>query len=183
MDEDIFILEIISMNWLTEDEPEIDLCAHGQVKVQINDEVICGEMNDEGWNLRASAIHLLRTLDRNHKFNNSFGDKLLPFDGHHVDHLDHEEEVHIQGSPVGIDWNVTHVNDYVIIESENGNHAKLHFNKYKNIILEYTDKIEKFYKDSKPKIIPGDDYDRIGNEKLWQEWHTKRSKWSYSNIT
>jgi mannosyltransferase OCH1-like enzyme len=39
------------------------------------------------------------------------------------------------------------------------------------------DDIEQFFKDSKPKIIPTDDFDKKGYLTFWKEWRHLREAW------
>ena len=52
-----------------------DLCAHGKVKVEIGHERIAGVEDDEDWTISATALFLLRTLERNHTKENQVGER------------------------------------------------------------------------------------------------------------
>ena len=106
-----FQIEILDIHWLENTPEEIDLCVHGQVKVKIGDEVIVDKGEKENhWTLSAMAMHLLRTLEKNHQEDDLVGEHLIPCCGHHIDHLDSELDVHIQGCFTGINFWVKHQN-------------------------------------------------------------------------
>lgn len=108
MNEKPFQIELLDIYWLENTPEEIDLCAHGQVKVKIEDEVIIDRGEKEiHWTLSAMAMHLLRTL-KNHEENDLVGEHLIPCCGHHIDHLEDDLDVHIQGCFTGINYWVKH---------------------------------------------------------------------------
>ena len=47
---------------------------------------------------------------------------------------------------------------------------------YENEVIDFVDKVEEFYKNSKPKQMPDDNYDRIGYELMWKEWKRRRTQ-------
>jgi len=171
-----FKIDILSKKWLFEPS-ENDLCAHGQLKVKIGDEIIVDEKNDDGWTISATAQLLLRTLERSHSKKEPVGDQLIPCCGHFLVYDDDMEEVYVGSCPSGFDWEVKHEDDKVILKTENGIETQIDFVDYKTKILEFVDEVEQFYKDSPKKEIPTDEFDRKGYLQFWKEWHEKRNKW------
>lgn len=172
-----FDIEILDIHWLENTPEEIDLCAHGQVKVTIGNEIIVdrGEKQNH-WTLSAMAVHLLRTIENNHNSENLVGEHLIPCCGHHIDHLENSTKVHIQGCFTGINFWVQHLDQNIKLTTETNTEIVITKKEYKNEIECFADKVEEFYKTSKPKQIPKDNYDRIGYEMMWNEWNLIRNK-------
>ena len=90
-----------------------------------------------------------------------------------------DDFVNILGCPNGIDWTIIHKeNNKIKFITEKRTEAEIYFNNYKNIVLEFADKIEEFYKKSKPKIVQQEnDFNLKGYSAFWNEWHLLRTKW------
>ena len=171
MSDKLFQIELIEIHWLRNTPEEIDLCAHGQVRITLGDEVIVDESEKgNNWTLSAMGLHILRTLEKNHEKNNLVGEHLIPCCGHHIDHLENELDVHIGGCFKGINYWVRHRGDTVLLETEKGNQVSVSAEEYKTEVVDFVNKVEDFYEQSKPKKLPNEDYDRIGYEKFWREW-------------
>ena len=172
-----FDIEILDIHWLENTPEEIDLCAHGHVKVTIGNEIIVDQREKENhWTLSAMAIHLLRTIENNHNSENLVGEHLIPCCGHHIDHLESSTEVHIQGCFTGINYWVKHIDQGIKLTTEAKTEVIISKIEYENVITNFVDKVEDFYKISKPKQMPDDNYDRTGYELMWKEWKRRRAK-------
>ena len=174
---------MLKIHWLENHDDPNDRCAHGKVKVKINEEIVANNTDDpdDWWTLSAMALHLLRTLDSNHTQKNPIADCLVPGEGHHIDHQENNPIVHIETAyPMvnGRNWWVTHSNNQTILETETGNTITISFDRYKQEILSFVDKVETFYNNSKPKVLPRNKYDRDAYNKFWAEWKSRRSKWN-----
>jgi hypothetical protein len=126
------------------------------------------------------ALHLLRTLDTDHTENAPVAQCLIPGEGHHIDHKENEFAVHIETAyPMvdGCNWWITHFENKITLETENGLFISIPVETYKHEIITFVDKIEDFYKKSIPKNLPEDKYDHDGYLKFWNEWHKRRNKW------
>ena len=76
---------------------------------------------------------------------------------------DKEETVIIQGCNTGNDWKIIHTNDNKVKHVlENGYEVTIDKSVYKNIVIDFADQVEQFFKDSKPKTIPTDKFDKKG---------------------
>ncbi len=180
-----FKIELKKIHWLENygDEDHLDLCAHGKVRVTIGNEIVASNSSDpnDWWSLTAMALHLMRTLEMSHTFENPVGDCLVPGEGHHIDHLMNDLNVHIETlHPMvkGKNWWVIHQNSNVKLISESSNETIVRFNDYKSEVLDFVDKVQEFYRASKPKTLPEDEYDKEGYLKLWAEWKLRRSKFA-----
>lgn len=172
-----FSIEIIENHWLFTEDIHSDLCSHGKVKVEIGNELIAGIKDDEDWTLSATALFLLRTLERNHTKENQVGEHLIPCCGHFLVYRDDMDEVYVGGCPSGIDWEVIHENGNVKLKTESGKETTITFDLYKTQVLNFVDKIEIFFKESGEKKIPEDEFDRNGYLEFWNEWNKRRNKW------
>ena len=184
MDRHGFSIELRKIHWLKNDgnDDQDDRCAHGKVKVTIGNEIVADNADDSNdwWSLTAMALHLLRTLDMNHTSEAPVGGCLVPGEGHHIDHLENDPMVHIETAyPMveGKNWWVIHQAPNVKLVSESANETIIPFENYRNEVLNFVDQVEHFYKKSKPKLLPEDDYDKKGYLKLWNEWNSRRRKW------
>lgn len=172
-----FEIEILDIHWLENTPEEIDLCAHGQVKVRIGNEIIADKKENENhWTLSAMSIHLLRTIENNHNSENLVGEHLIPCCGHHIDHLENNNDVHIQGCFTGINYWVEHNQQNVKLTTETKTEIVIPKNEYDDEIKNFVDKVEEFYKISSPKQLPEDEYDRTGYEMMWKEWKRRRTE-------
>jgi hypothetical protein len=172
-----FNIELLETHWIMDTDSEMDLCAHGQVRVQIGNEIVVDRDDKGGWTVSATAQLLLRTLERNHTEDNPVGDQLVPCCGHFLVFEDDMDEVYIVSCPTGHNWEVTHINGKVNLKTINGTQTTIDFDEYKSQVLNFVDKVENFYKSSKPKALPEDDFDRKGYLRFWKEWKGKRNKW------
>lgn len=174
-----FRIDTLKLHWINNFNEEIDLCVHGQVKVIIGMETIIDKCEQENmhWTLSAMAMHLLRTLEQDHGLDDLVGEHLIPCCGHHIDHLPNNPVVHIQGCFTGNNFWVKHHFNSVNLTTESVNFVTVGFELYKNEVLQFADRIEDFYHNSKPKELPEDDYDRTGYLMFWEEWRNRRSKW------
>ena len=70
-------LKTESLNWLdTTNDCPTDLCAHGTVQFTIDDLEIVVPTDE--WTVSAATIYLLRSLERDHPFDNIAGGPLFP---------------------------------------------------------------------------------------------------------
>ncbi|EAQ50987.1 hypothetical protein [Leeuwenhoekiella blandensis] len=172
-----FKIDLLKTNWISEKDTQTDLCAHGQMRVKIGNEIVVDQSENDGWTISASAQLLLRTLERNHTKENPVGDQLIPCCGHFLVFDNDMDEVYIGSCPTGIDWEVKHRNGNVILKTESGNETEINFVEYKNEVLNFVDQVEQFYKESPEKEIPIDEFDRKGYLQFWKEWNENRAKW------
>ncbi|MES2731127.1 MAG: hypothetical protein V4714_05240 [Bacteroidota bacterium] len=172
-----FKIVLLELHWISEENTETDLCAHGQVRVQIGDEIVVDQDDSGGWTVSAMALLLLRTLERDHTQECPVGDQLVPCCGHFMVFQDDMEEVYMANCQNGVDWEVRHENGVVKLKTKKGTQAFLAFEDYKKAVLVFVDQVRQFYQDSPEKILPSDEFDRVAYVRFWEEWHGQRSKW------
>jgi hypothetical protein len=171
-----FEIKILDLHWIQNfDSPE-DLCAHGHLYLKIGNQVISDKQTGD-WTLSSTALSLLRTIENNYE-RDEYSNQLLPCCGHFFIADDNEETVIIQGCNIGIDWKIIHSdNNKVKHILEHGYEISLNRDDYKSIVLNFADEVEQFYRDSKVKVIPTDDFERKGYLTFWKEWRRLRDKW------
>jgi len=167
-----FDIKVLRQHWIKDDEnddPE-DLCSHGEVFLRIGDKEISNKQSGS-WTLSSTALYLMRTLSENYK-PSKYASQLIPCCGHFfvTDESD-DEFVMIVGCSNGIDWTIKHIeNEQIKHITEDGEEGIIGKAEYRKIVIEFVNHIEKFYKQSKPKVIPEDEFDRKGYEAFWKEW-------------
>lgn len=166
-----FVIDILDLYWINgeKDNPE-DLCLHGNVYVKIGEEVVA---DNYSCTVSSTALYLLKSLKLNHIMGES-SNQMLPCCGHFIIPGDTDDTVEICGCPSGIDWSVLHTDGYVKLVTEKGNEISINLNTYTEIVFNFVDKVEDFYKKSQAKNIPTDDFDREGYIKFWREWNNRR---------
>jgi len=93
--------------------------------------------------------------------------------------VDSESHVSIMGCGNGIDWEILNLpNNMVKHISESGQEVTIDIEEYKKLVLDFADKVEEFYKTSKPKLIPEDDFAKSGYLTFWREWKALRAQWA-----
>lgn len=140
-----------------------DLCLHGEVTVTIGDTQLSYSCCTS-----AAALQMLRTLTQDHKITPH--EQMLPCCGHSLFASDDLSKVTISGCDNGIDYSVTHKEDTVIIETEEGILYTVSLPKYRAKVLEFARAVEKFYRQCSPKILPTEPYEKDGYLAFWNEW-------------
>jgi hypothetical protein len=169
-----FEIKILDLQWINDEDDPNDLCAHGQVYLKIGEEVI-SDKESGYWNLSSAALSLMRTIERDYK-KGDFGNQLLPCCGHFIIADDIGESVTIHGCPSGIDWSIIHRINIVEHITDKGQVGIIDKKTYKKVIYDFADRVEQFYRDSLPKIIPDCDFDQTGYLTFWKEWKRLRNK-------
>lgn len=173
-----FDIHIIRQHWIMDDDryDKGDLCSHGEVYLRIADELIISE-KDGSYTLSATALYLLRSLDKNCDYE-SFGSQIVPCCGNLlVPSSNNEDYVVICGCPFGFDWKIQHIDGNVLFTSENGTEGKLDFEAYRKMVIDFAKEVQLFYQ-PKLKVLPSDEFEFNGFTQFWNEWHALINKWS-----
>lgn len=144
-----------------------DLCLHGFVKMQIGDAII----KDYG-TVSATALCLLRTLEKD-KIMSDEQIQMIPCCGNTLIANDDLSEVEIIGCDTGTDWSVIHMGDKVKIVLQSGDEFFIPISEYKSEVFKFADKVETFYKQSKPRQIEGE-FDENGYTAFWNEFKRRK---------
>ena len=83
------------------------------------------------------------------------------------------DDVVIVGCPNGIDFDVVHANDEVVVTAADGREYRLSAAEWRKTVCAFSDAVETFYAVSSPKQ-PSDD-DKDGYAKFRSEWSRHRS--------
>jgi hypothetical protein len=170
----LFDLQLLETFWISSTRTEMDLCAHGKVRVTIGSHTFINKHAT----ISATALLLLRSLERNHTKEAPLGEHLLPCCGHFLIYTETMEEVIISGCCSGDNWDILHQQNAVLLRMEDGFETIVSFSAYKQTVLHFVDAVEAFYKNSPKKVIPEDEFDRVGYLRFWEEWRLHRAKWS-----
>jgi hypothetical protein len=172
MDSSKFVIDIVDLYWVNgeKDNPE-DLCLHGKVNVKIGNEVIADHYP---CTVSSTALYLLKSIKEDHIIGKG-SNQMLPCCGHFIIPNDYDDTVEICGCPNGIDWSILHSDEFVKLVTEKSHEVSINLENYTKIVFNFVDKIEEFYKMSKSKNVPTDDFDRNGYIKFWNEWNNRRN--------
>ncbi|MGL4582101.1 MAG: hypothetical protein ACRCVU_03855 [Flavobacterium sp.] len=169
-----FIIKVSNLHWIKNTDEEYDLCAHGDVFLQIGYEVVSNEHTLDV-TVSATALYLLRSLTENLNEHNH-DSQLIPCCGHFM-YFDENERLVIGGCPSGIDWTIEHINDTEIKHtSDKGTEVIINKDEYREIVYAFADEVQNFYRESKSKILPTDEFSRDGYLGFWKEWNRLRNK-------
>lgn len=163
------------LHWINDDgaDDPLDLCAHSPVQFEVDNQVLVGpEAGD--FAVSAAAIHLLRTLDRDHKPASLVGEQLFPCCGHAM-YDTGSEDVLFCGCPNGSNVYVTHEeNDTIRLTTHSGQSHLVSFGDWLGAVNQFSDCVHAFYEASLPKA-PGRE-DAAGFAKMWLEWDRRRNQ-------
>lgn len=67
-----------------------------------------------------------------------------------------------------------HENNCIVLILEDGTEERVSRKEYQDEVFRFADKIEAFYQQCSPKILPEDEFDRDGYLAFWNEWHRRR---------
>ncbi|MFT9495287.1 hypothetical protein [Anaerosolibacter sp.] len=171
MDKSQFIIRALDLYWLNGEKDDVDdLCLHGDVYVQIGEEVV---VDNYSCTVSSTAVYLLKSLEEDHIPDEGLN-QMLPCCGFFIIPNDHDDTVEISGCANGIDWSVIHTDGYVKLVTEKGTEVKIEKSLYREIVFNFVDKIEAFYRNCKEKSMPTDDFEHSGYIKFWKEWRNRR---------
>lgn len=166
MEQEYVPFRIVAENfsWLdgSPDDPE-DLCLHGQVTVQVGEEIL-----QDTCCVSASALQMLRTLTENHE--PTPGEQMLPCCGHSMYPGDSMlNTVFISGCDNGTDYAVQHDGFDVYIITDKGR-WKVDLLEYRQQVLRFAMQVQEFYRKCSPKHLPENRLERDGYLSFWREW-------------
>ncbi len=167
-------MQPIRLHWIKDDglDDPSDLCAHSPVIMEINKEMIVSP-DDGDWTVSASSLLLLRSIFRDHKGDMEDEEHIFPCCGHFI--IPNEDrEVHITGCPNGIDFSIIHMESDIELKFE-AKTFRISKNEWCNTVIEFSDKVQKFYRSSQSKILD-DDFEREGFEQMMNEWSSLRKQ-------
>lgn len=167
-------LEPVRLHWIKDDgcDDPGDVCAHSPVRFEIDSQVIV-KPEDGDWTASASAIFLLRALNRDHTKASPVGDQIFPCCGHGI--FDGgQAEVVIVGCPVGINVEIRHEGGCYRIVTEDSREFRVPQEQWREAVFDYSDQVMRFYKESRPKERE-DEADRKAFQAMMAEWRRLRT--------
>lgn len=169
-------LEAYDLSWIngSSDDPN-DQCAHGRIEFRTNGYTFV-KPEDGVWTLSATALYLLRSLTEDHTKDNSVAECnfLFPCCGFNTWLEGRRFGVVCMGCPNGIDMEIVHQQDSIILRSELGQEI-IPATEWKSAVLTFVASIQDFYDRCSPKSEPFDDLDQKGWTAFWQEWNERCS--------
>jgi hypothetical protein len=169
---DKIVLEVGDLHWLGEGDGSYDLCAHGSVVIKIGNYQL-SDPSDNEWCVSAAALYLLRTLTSDHTRDKPVGEHLIPHCGHSMLKVEGKEDVLITGCYIGIDWEVRHRGDKIVLKPYEKEEVEIDFSEWFKAVCLFADKVKEFYARSSKKV-PTDPSDADGFEVFISEWNRRR---------
>jgi hypothetical protein len=166
------ILTLNSIHWLSHAAEQSDLCAHGEVTVQIGSQKLASPA-DGDWCVSAAALYLLRTLTTDHTPEHPVGEHLIPHCGHTMFVENGSDDVLILGCPQGVNWDVIHQSGQVLLRTTQGTEERLRRHEWQQAVLAFADAVEHFYAHSLPKV-PADTDEAAAYAVFLAEWKRRR---------
>lgn len=154
----------------TDSDKRYDYCVHGHVLFIVDDTVIA----DSGeWCTSASALRFMRSVLSNH-FSGA-EEHMIPCCGHFMIPADDGKSVHISGCSNGIDCDIIHEDNRVMIKTADFRSFSVDFSEYKNAVLSYVEEIEEFMREAPARLFD-DPFDKKGYEAFKTEWFSLKER-------
>ncbi|MBK7908717.1 MAG: hypothetical protein IPJ78_19515 [Gemmatimonadetes bacterium] len=154
-----FRIELSHLHWLNADDPSSDLCAHGGLRVSHGERVYVDEP-EAGHAVSTGALHLLRSVERDHCPEDVSCDQLVPCCGHFMVYDADRREVRNVGCPNGISWVVRHRPDgRVALHFPQHEELVLPLAEWREAVIGFSRAVREFYFGAEPKqpAIESDD--------------------------
>ena len=164
----MFTIHATDLHWLPGGDEADDLCLHGHAIVIIGDERL-----EYDATVSATALYLLKSIREDHVC--GAGLQMLPCCGHFLIADETLSHVEIVGCNSGVDWSVQHEGDSVRLITERGGNVVIPLAQFRRTVFAFADEIELFYRTSRPKKIPTEEFERNGYHAFWNEWKELRS--------
>ena len=168
-DRKLFSIGFDDIGWLEglEDDPG-DCCAHAHAVAHIGDETF-----EYYATVSATALYLLKSLTEDHP---AYGEEqFLPCCGFNIyEKNDGTDDVVVLGCPNGIDWDLVHSGDEVIITTDSDAVITVPYTEYREEVIRFADEVEAFYDSQPPRRPPKDE--EFVYQAFWREWHRRRQE-------
>jgi hypothetical protein len=162
-----------NLHWIDSINDAADLCAHSGVDFRIGDSILV-KPSDGDWTVSAAALYLLRTLSQRHTKQQPITEYLFPCCGNGIFEIEGQDDVQIVGCNSGIDFEVSRMDDAVILRADDGTQHRIAFSDWKKAVCEFSDSVQAFYAASSPKE-PEDAWEQRSFRKFLSEWSRRRS--------
>ena len=166
-------LEVQNVRWLPNGQDKIDLCAHGDVILEIDHRPAWRGESAELC-VSAAALNLLRTLEADHTTPSPISLTLFPHCGHAWAETEEHGLINIGECPNGLNADLVHVGTHVEITSPTGRRAKVSEEEWARMVCAFADKVERHYLISEPKVPSAEDSSWYSA--FWTEWRSRRAR-------
>ncbi len=143
-----------------------DYCVHGKVVFKIDECNLSNE--DSDWCVSASAYCFLRSIFENHFMGAE--EQMIPCCGHFLIPSQDKTSVTIIGCPNGIDFDIIHEDNNIIIRTQEGTTYTVTFDDYKEAVLFYAKQIQDFYHQNPPRQFE-EKFDQDSFSAFCNEWY------------
>lgn len=168
-------LAVENLHWIGYTGTAQDLCAHGDVVLEIAGESAWKDGADDLC-VSAAAMNLLRTLETDHvSGDDPLAFNLFPHCGHVWAMTDEYGLVNITDCPAGRDVSVEHGDGFVRITSPSGTSTQVPQKEWAEQVCAFADAVEEFYHKSEVKEVHKDDKEWYGP--FWKEWRAQRARY------
>lgn len=150
---------------------ELDHCVYGGVVCRIEGFNLSND--DLDWCVSASAYRFLHSLFDDHFFGAE--EQMIPCCGHFLVPSADKTTVTISGCPNGIDFDILHQDENIIIRTQNDHTYTVPFEEYKAAVLAYAKQVEEFYHQHPPRRFENE-FDRDGFSAFCNEWYDLMDK-------
>jgi len=181
-----FHIELLSQSWIDDKNPELDLCSHGRVFLQIG-EFVVPQADDGAWAVSVAALRLMRSVVDDTLITSEMhydGQQFIPCCA--AMYAGDSPPVYVQGCPAGICWSTKHMNDETEIHGlihtpttteapppDESVRATIPRREYAHQIAVFSDQVLSFFDASLPK--QPEDWQRVGYETFWREFRMLRA--------
>jgi len=166
---DMVKLKVKNLHWITEEETERDLCAHGFVILKIGNRIVSDKETGE-WAVNVAAFNLLKTVLANYDGDDTT--QLIPCCGHDFILWDKTDEIVFFGCNNGIDWKIAHRDKKIIHIFDDNTEIETEIKEWAEKIADFSDEVMAFYQHSKDKVPH--DHDKKAFERFMQDWKNLR---------
>jgi hypothetical protein len=162
----------LDLHWLDDGiSSETDLCAHGGVRVECDSAPLLVSAETD-LAVSTGALHLLRTLSRDHTPESPLAEHLIPCCGHAMCIDNRSGELVNVGCSAGLNWWVRHGGDTIELELPQGCRPVIPRGEWRKAVVAFSATIADFYAKS-PAKLPEPDLDEPRFRAFWEEWRRR----------
>jgi hypothetical protein len=168
----MIVIKAVDLGWLNKDNPPADLSAHAAVQIVLGEQIIL-DSRPHSYTVSTGALHLLRTLYKNHTADDPIADHLIPCCGHFL--IVTNGKLRNIGCSRGLNWWVVH-NERTITLDFTGCQYTIESGEWVHAVTKFADEVANFYSISAPKAPSDPEMESEWHEALWKEWRELRSR-------
>lgn len=163
-----------SLRWMESDDEARDLCLHGKVRFQVDDELLVDPATSIDVTVSAAGLYLLRTLTREHTHSEPVGDHLFPCCGFAIEGSPETEDVLLLGCPSGLTFEVLHdtTGRAITLRNAAGLDWRVSAEDWREAVFAFADAVSSHYAASPPRQPNPED--ATGYRAFLAEWSRRR---------